>query len=538
MKHLLVALFLIFAGNSIYSQKNKQIDELLTTYEKADQFSGSVLVAEKGKIIFEKSYGYRNSSKKEKNTNNSLYRIYSTTKIFTATAILKLEQQGRLSLDDKLSKYFPKFPKGDSITIKNMLSHTSGIPQEAEGSEYTINEEVLLKSLTRKPLDFSPGKGWNYSNSNYYLLGYIIKKVTGMEYDQAIDEIILKPLQMTHSGFHFNELKNENKAFGYEFMSGENSNEALRFKTDHPFAAGAMYSTVEDLYKFSEAFYKGKILEKNVIKNMYTPYLNDHYGLAQEVYKMPNLNEVLVGHGGGGPGYRCRFMRDVEKDIAIIVLVNSDMIPVDKISEDITSIVYNKPYKKTTIGKVDKKDLDGLEGIYSSPDATFYVNIIDGTVIINGDILPRIPLNPVTKTFYKIYETNTFNFNTDQTEKVKSITVSNPMGVKNAEKISNTFPWGIIGNATPSGWDGKDIILQTRKDNPDFYYLKNYKLKMGELRFRLNSDWSNSLALNNDDKSLCYDGYNINIKEDGFYDIVLDMTIKSKPKYSIKLSVQ
>ena len=518
----------------INSQSNKEIDDLLSTYESSNQFSGSVLVAKKGKIIFEKSYGYRNAEKEEKNTNESLYRIFSTTKIFTATVVLKLAEQGKLSLDDKLSKYFPSFPKGDSITIKNMLSHTSGIPQAAEGSKYTINEETLLKSLSGKPLDFSPNKGWNYSNSNYYLLGYIIQKVTGIEYDKAIEEFILKPLQMNNSGFHFNDLKNENKAFGYEFISGENSSQALRFKTDHPFAAGAMYSTVDDLYKFSEAFYKGKILNMNMVRSMYTPYLNDHYGFGQEIYKIPNSSKVLVGHSGGAPGYRCRFIRDLDQDIAIIILVNSEMIPIDKISEDNTSIIYDNAYKKTKKGKVTKKDLSNIEGIYSSSEATFYVNIIDGTAVVNGDILPRIPLNPVTKTFYKIYENNTFNFNEDQTGKIISITVSNPMGVKKAEKISDTFPWSIIGTATPSGWDGKDIILQTQKDNPDFYYLKNYKLKAGELRFRLNNDWGNSLALNGDDKNLCYDGYNINIKDDGFYDVVLDMSIKSKPKYSIK----
>ena len=534
MKYSLITLLLIFTCNTIFAQKSKQIDELLTTYEKANQFSGSVLVAKKGKIIFEKSYGYRNAPKREKNTNNSRYRIFSTTKIFTATVILKLEEQGKLSLDDKLSKYFPSFPKGDSITIKNMLSHTSGIPEVGE----TGTEVDLLKQLAEKPLDFSPNTKWSYSNTNYYLLGYLIKKVTGIEYDKAIEEFILKPLQMTNSGFHFNDLKNENKTFGYEFMSGENSNEALRFKTDQPFAAGAMYSTVEDLYKFSEAFYKGKILNKDVVKTMYTPYLNDHYGFAQDVYKIPNSSKIMVGHSGVGPGYRCIFNRDLDQDIAIIVLVNTEMTPVDKITEDITNIVYNMPYTKTEIGKVNKTDLQKMEGIYSSSEATYYVNIIDGMVVINGNIFQRLPLIPVTKTIFKLDYNFAFNFTTDPTGEVKSITVNNLISkeIKKAKKIADTFPWGIIGTATPSGWDGKDIVLQTEKSNPNYYFLKNYKLKVGELRFRLNNDWGSSLALNNDDKNLCYDGYNIKITEDGFYDIVLDMTTKSKPKYSIQLS--
>lgn len=529
-----MTLLSILISNVMYAQKFKQIDQLIKTYENENQFSGSVLVAEKGKIIFEKSYGYRDAPKMKRNTNNSLYRIYSTTKIFTAIVILKLEEQGKLSLDDKISKYFPDYPKGDSITIKNMLSHTSGIPEVDE----TADEKDLLKHLVEKPLDFSPNKGWNYSNTNYYLLGYIIEKTTGLRYDKAIEEFILKPLQMNDSGFHFNDLTKENKAFGYEFISGENSNEALRFKSEHPFAAGAMYSTVEDLYNFSEVFYHGKILNKNIVKNMYTPYLNDHYGLAQEVYKIPDSDKTFVGHSGGGPGYRCRFIRDIEDDIAIIVLVNSEMIPVDKICQDITTIINNKTFKLPQISTVNKNDLQNIEGVYSSAEGTFYVNIIDGMVVVNGDILPRIPLLPVSKTFYKLEENFTFNFNSDQTKKIKSVTVSNSKGVKNAEKISDTFPWGIIGTATSSGWDGKDIVLQTEKTKPNFYYLKNQSLKKGELRFRLNNDWRNNLGLNNDDKSIIYDGYNIAVKKNGVYNIVLDMTIKSKPKYSIQLSDQ
>lgn len=245
MKQILVALLFVISQSAVLAQKNAVIDDLLSSYEKINQFSGSVLVAEKGKVIFEKSYGYRNAVKKEKNTNNSKYRIYSTTKVFTTIVILKLQEQGKLSLEDKLSKYFPSYTKGDSITIRNMVSHTSGIPETEESN----NEEELLKQLLTKPLDFSVDTKWSYCNTNFYLLGYIIQKVTGQSYEEVIADMILKPFQMTHSGFHFNDLKDENKALGYEFIVGENSNEALRFKSDHPYSAGAMYSTVEDLYK-------------------------------------------------------------------------------------------------------------------------------------------------------------------------------------------------------------------------------------------------------------------------------------------------
>ncbi|EJL74852.1 penicillin-binding protein, beta-lactamase class C [Chryseobacterium populi] len=132
-------------------------------------------MAEKGKIIFEKSFGIQDFQTQKKNTNQSRYRIYSTTKTFTATIILLLNEEGKLSLNDKLSKYYPDFPKGDSITIENLLTHTSGIP-EGTNPEETKSEALLLKSLYGKPFAFSPGTSWGYSNPNYYLLGILSQR--------------------------------------------------------------------------------------------------------------------------------------------------------------------------------------------------------------------------------------------------------------------------------------------------------------------------------------------------------------------------
>ena len=123
--------------------------------------------------------------------------------MFTTIVILKLQEQGKLSIEDHLSKYFPSYSKGDSITIRNMLSHTSGIPETDESN----SEEDLIKQLLSKPLDFSVDTKWSYSNTNFYLLGYIIQKVTGKPYEEVIAEMIFKPCQMANSGFHFNDLK-------------------------------------------------------------------------------------------------------------------------------------------------------------------------------------------------------------------------------------------------------------------------------------------------------------------------------------------
>ena len=535
MKSILTCLILLLAVNPFLSQRTKQLEQLLANYDKAGQFSGSVLIAEKGKIIFEKSYGYRNGPKKEKNTNNSLYRIYSTTKMFTATVILLLEEQGKLSINDKLSKYYLDFPKGDSITIANLLSHTAGVPSD-ENTDNTVDEATFIKYISAKPLDFSPGTKWSYSNSGYYILGYIIKKVTGLEYDKAIESYILKPLQMNNSGFHFNTVTDENKALGYEFLSENTSNEALRFKTDHPFAAGAMYSTVEDLFKFNESLKSYKILKKETIEKMFTPYLNDHYGLGTDSSIL--FGKKKAGHDGGGPGYRSRYYRVLEDDICVIVISNSELSHTDAIIPKIESILYNKPYT-TVEAKINPQDLKKLEGIYTAEDTYFNVTVVDGLVIFKEKNYPRCSLFPITNTSFQLYDKIIFTFKPDETGKINSLTVQFRDGsIKTGKREMRSIRWGIIGNATPAGWGENDIPLQNDPKNPDIYFLKSYQLSKGGLKFRQNNDWGYNLGLNNDGKSIALDAYDFPIEESGIYDIVLDMSNKMKPTYSIKKSVK
>lgn len=536
MRSILICIILLVASNTLSSQKSRQLEKLFAAYDKAGQFSGSVLIAEKGKIIFEKSYGYRNAPKKEKNTNNSIYRIYSTTKIFTTAVILQLEEQGKLSVNDKLSKYYPDFPKGDSITLANILSHTSGIPSD-ENSDNTVDEKTLIKYISSKPLDFSPGTNWNYSNSGFYILGHIIKKVTGLDYDKAIESYILQPLQMTHTGFHFDSLTNENKALGYEYLSDHFSNEGLRFKTDHPFAAGAMYSTVEDLFKFNEALKNYKVLKKETMDKAITPYLKDHYGLGFQISTV--FDKKRVGHDGGGPGYRSRYYRVLDDDICVIVMSNSELSHTDFIIPTIEKILYEKPYSIPAIGKTDPKDLKKVAGTYSNENTDFFISIIDGKIIFREKSHSMCSLIPVSNTVYQLDEKFTCTFKPGLTRETDSITVHFRDGsVKTATRSDKNFVWGIIGDATPNGWDGKDISLQTDLKNPNIYFLKNYRLNKGKLKFRFDNDWGYNLGLNNDGKSIAINAYDFLIEETGVYDIILDMTNQVKPQYSIKKSVQ
>src|SRR5580698_113597 len=165
---------------------SQEINELLKQYTKQNSFNGVALVAQKGKILLEQGYGYKNATTKSLNDSNTVFQIGSITKQFTSAIILQLQEQHKLSVQDKLSKYIPDYPNSDSITIENLLTHTSGIYNYTNDDAYMQNTsatpiklETLISLFKNKPLDFSPGTKYSYSNSGYVLLGYIIERITG-----------------------------------------------------------------------------------------------------------------------------------------------------------------------------------------------------------------------------------------------------------------------------------------------------------------------------------------------------------------------
>ena len=191
MKKIIILLLLPMA---LTAQKNypKLLDAYVQAEFKVKEFNGTVLVMQKGKAMYEKSFGLADREWNVANTNETKYRIGSVTKQFTAACILQLAEQGKLNLDDKLSKYIPDYPKGDSITTHMLLNHTSGIKNYTDLPEFwpkailPLSTDSMIALFKNKPLDFSPGTNWNYSNSGYFLLGVIVEKVSGKKLNYAI----------------------------------------------------------------------------------------------------------------------------------------------------------------------------------------------------------------------------------------------------------------------------------------------------------------------------------------------------------------
>jgi CubicO group peptidase (beta-lactamase class C family) len=420
----------------------EKIDNVINVYTSFNKFNGSVLVACKGKILLQKGYGLKNVQDRSANDPNTIFQIGSITKEFTAAIILKLIEHKQLQLTDKLSKFFPGFPMGDSIIIKNLLTHTSGIFNYTEMNDFwhqsakPTNEQQVLDTIKKRGLSFSPGEKFSYSNSNYMLLAYVIQKVTHQPYETVLRTEIFQPLGMSQSGFDFTGLKGNNKAKGYWNLSPAKTEEAPPGDSTEYIGSGEIYSTVRDLYKWHRALQSDKILGKALLQQAYQPFIGK-YGYGWELDTMYKRN--IVGHAGRMFGFECKMVRVPEDDVFIILLNNcSDKPLLQTIARNIMAIIYQQPYtlpaKPLTL---NEETLNNYTGIYGNDEKLFFeVRLINGHLFgieQRGEKM-MIELLPIkNNTFMFISgegEEGKFEFVTDETGKPGEITTITPRGNK------------------------------------------------------------------------------------------------------------
>ncbi len=372
MKKIFLILFVCLV-NCVYAQNGSQkIDELIQAYAKVNKFNGTILVAQKGKVLFEKGYGYRNAKERLANDANTIFQLASISKQFTATTILKLVELKKMSLSDKLGKFYPGYPKGDSITVENLLTHTSGVWDFTRG-DVKVSELTLLQMINlfkNKPFDFAPGKGWNYSNSNYTLLAYIINQVSGLTYEQAVRKYIFEPLQMTHSGFDFRNLADKNKATGYSVLNDSIQKTVYIGDSTITAGCGSIYSTATDLYKWHNGLQQYKIVNKALMEEAYRPF-NANYGYGWMIDSL--YGKRIVSHGGDIDGFTTNISRITGDDICIILLNNTEHVNMQTVARKILAILYDQPYRLTVLREIKKEitlpaaNLQRYVGTYKDP---------------------------------------------------------------------------------------------------------------------------------------------------------------------------
>lgn len=356
----IISLFLVFISSAVISkaQQNDSIthklDEYLISANKFHKFNGSALVAQHGKILLQKSYGYKNFARHVLNDNNTIYQIGSITKQFTATIVLKLQEEGKLSVTDRLSKYFPEFKYAGKVTLENLLDHTSGIYNYtndigAEDSAIVCNpvsKKLVTDLIFKHKPGFKPGTQFQYSNSNYYLLGLIIEKVTGKSFEQNVRNIIFKPLQMNRSLFDFKHSPDTNIATGYQTINDTTQIEATAWRWDSTvsYAAGAIFSTTADMYKWAKAIAHGEILSADSWKAALTPHLQN-YGYGWYIDSL--YGHKTIAHGGGLPGFTAYLCFYPDEKITIILLGNEGWFNegLETINSNLSAILFHQPYE-------------------------------------------------------------------------------------------------------------------------------------------------------------------------------------------------
>ncbi|MDX1604417.1 MAG: serine hydrolase domain-containing protein, partial [Salinimicrobium sediminis] len=259
----LAAILFLSTGMLLAQEKSQQIKDLLNKYHEYGQFNGSALVSDDGELVFSDGFGMANMEYDIPNKPETKHRLGSITKQFTAALILQLVEEGKLELDKPISTYLPNYkgPAANVVTLHHLLTHSSGIPSYTsfpgffeEQSRDPSSPAEFVKVFADSTLQFTPGEKFAYNNSGYFLLGHIIEEVTGKSYEQVLQEKILEPLDMDDTGYDHHATILKNRAAGYEKNGNEYVN-APYLDMSLPYAAGSMYSTVEDLYKWDRALY-------------------------------------------------------------------------------------------------------------------------------------------------------------------------------------------------------------------------------------------------------------------------------------------
>jgi len=321
-------------------------DEMPAPADLADRFLRSrvkgkspglaVLVARDGKILFEKGYGYACLAHEVPVTPSTKFRIGSITKQFTATAVLRLQEDGKLSVRDKLAKFIPDYPRGDEVTIEHLLTHTSGIhsytskPGFFETVTVPITPEKLIESFRNDAYDFDPGEQWLYNNSGYFLLGHIIAKVSGRSYGEFLRDQLFEPLGMRATGVHDSRAILAHEATGYSYEKGK-FKKALNWDMSRAGGAGALYSTVEDLYRWNEGIFNGRVLSQASREAAFTP-VKVSSGKKEHPYGYgwglgPHRGLEVISHAGGLHGFLSYLARYPGADFTVVALTNCSPAP-------------------------------------------------------------------------------------------------------------------------------------------------------------------------------------------------------------------
>jgi len=419
-----------------------KLDAYMNALTDAGQFTGAVLVAQNGTVLLSKGYGMANDACSVPNTPQTVFRIASNTKQFTAAAIMKLQEQGRLNVTDPITKYIPDAPpQWKDIKIYQLLNMTSGMPREG-GYDVTDPTNIALPDLVHRfyalPLDFAPGTNQSYSNNGYIVLTYIIEQTSGQLYDEYLDQNIFKPLGMSSTGGQETSDIVPNLACGYTTEAGTLINYDLQ-NIHNVYGAGSLHSTTEDLYRWGQVLQMppGAILSSASVSAM----LEHGYGIGEATYN----NRTLVSFTGRNFGYISQTLFFPDDNVTIVWLSNYDRTQVASLFKDLVAITFGEPYRLPQ--RIDRQEtpmnataLGEYVGTYQAIGAPWnYTVFRDGNQLFYTSSVP----NETVKLFHENNDTffvtsespDSFIFTRDNTGKVDGFNMTTGSEIDRAVKI-------------------------------------------------------------------------------------------------------
>ena len=348
-----IIILIVLLSAIVFGQK-AQFDRIFDYYTSEKKFSGAVVVAANGKIEYLNGAGPANRENGTTLTTKSKFRIASVTKTFTATLIMQLYEQGKIDLNAPISRYFPEYKGegGDKITIDNLLTYSSGLDNNDQRDEavYTslMSPEVLIDKFFSGKLVSPPGTKFSYKNADFIILGKIIEKITGKPYATVLQENILKPLQMTDSGYLRNSDIVGSLVTPYLFnKTTGNFGSEDQFWIDNFYAAGAMYSTVEDLLKFDQAIFNARILSQKTVDLMLKAHpalYNVGYGFWISPVQFGAFKTLAADRQGDISGSKATWIHLIDQKKTVIILANSDAVNVNEMREKLVLASLAQPF--------------------------------------------------------------------------------------------------------------------------------------------------------------------------------------------------
>lgn len=346
------------------------MQQVVQPYVDAQMFMGSVLVAKSGKVVFSKSYGMADLEWNVPNSPKTRFNIASMTKQFTAALILLLEDRGKLQTSEPVKKYLTDAPASwDKITIYHLLTHTSGISDDAVKYEPGSPDKLVFRDV---PLNVQPGELWAYTNLGYIVLGYLIEKISGETYAEFVQRNIFKPLAMNDSGMMSNVTIIPRRATGY-WPGDDGIENAERPDPRIGFSAGSLYSTTEDLLRWEEGLFGGKVLTPASLHKMTTPFKSD-YACGLHVNRAGG--HLMIEHDGNNIGFMSDMAYYPEARIAVIVLANLNGTVTGEIMKGLSAVAYRETPPVPSVHKqigLSKEVLARYAGTYQFSHSTLEI---------------------------------------------------------------------------------------------------------------------------------------------------------------------